>query len=265
MRKRLNLVVAMAVGVAAVAAATGRAAQSPVLSGPDGNTQSIAVTITPQKLSKKTAEPVTLDVTTATSTTTAANGVPVPAVEAVVDFPKGTKIFSKGYPTCDAGLLQNTSTEAALEACKKAQIGGGEGTADLVVGERVFPVGTTITAFNGIPVGGKPVILLHTYSQSPVQTTLVLVGAVSNYDKEGYGPRLDVTIPLIAGGQGAITGFHVKIFKTFSYKGVKRSYVSATCATKKLKSRGKFVFKDGQSLTPAVSGKCAQKPEGKRK
>lgn len=266
-RKRLTVAVAVAVGAAIGIVAIAVAAQSPVLTAPDGNTQSIAIDFTPRKLSKKTAEPVALDVTTATTTTNpAANkGAPIPAVEAIVDFPKGTKIFSRGYPTCDAGLLQNTSTEAALEACKKAKIGIGEGTADLVVGERIFPVGTTITAFNGKPVGGKPVILLHTYSQSPIQTTLVLVGAVSNLNKEGYGPRLDVTIPLIAGGQGAITGFHVKIFKKFRYKGQIRSYVSATCATKKLKGRGKFVFKDGESLTPKLTGKCSQKPEAKVK
>jgi hypothetical protein len=259
MRKRLTLAVAMAISAAVIAVAAAGAAQSPVLKAPDGNTQSIAVKFLPQKLSKTKASPVTLDVTTATSTTTAANGVPVPAVEAIVDFPKGVSIFTRGYPTCDPGLLQNTSTEAALEACKRAKIGGGEGTADLVVGERVFAVGTTITAFNGIPAGGKPVILLHTYSQSPIQTTLVLIGAVSNYNKEGFGPRLDVTIPLIAGGQGAITGFHVKIFKTFAYKGVKRSYVSATCRTKKLRTRGNFVFRDGESLAPEVTQKCSQR------
>jgi hypothetical protein len=267
MRKRLTLVVAMAVSVAVVIVAVAAAAQSPVLNAPDGNTQSIAVSITPQKLSKKTAEPITLNVTTATSTTNpAANkGAPIPAVEAVVDFPKGVTIFSKGYPTCDAGLIQNTSTEAALEACKKAKIGSGVGPADLVVGEKIFPVTTTITAFNGVPVGGKPVILLHTYSQSPIQTTLVLVGTVTSLNKEGYGPRLDVVLPLIAGGQGAITGFQVKIFKTFSYKGKKRSYVSSTCLTKKLKSRGEFIFRDGQSLTPQLTGKCSQKPEAKKK
>lgn len=264
MRKRLTLAVATAVVVVVVVAGIAAAAQSPVLSAPDGNTQSIAINFSPQKLSKKTPEPVTLDVRTATDSTTAANGVPVPATQAIVDFAKGVTIFSKGYPTCDPGLLQNTSTEAALEACKKAKIGGGEGTADLIVGSRVFPVTTTITAFNGVPAGGRPVILLHTYSEAPIQTTLVLIGAVSNYDKEGFGARLDVSIPLIAGGQGAITGFHVKIFKTFLYKGRKRSYVSATCLTKKLKARGQFVFRDGESLTPTVTQKCAQKPERKK-
>lgn len=267
MRKRLTLVGALTLVAALAVAAAAGAVKSPVLNGPDGNTQSIAVSITPQKLSKKVAEPVTLDVTTATTTTNPAanNGAPIPAVEAIVDFPKGLKIFTKGYPTCDAGLLQNTPTEIAIEQCKRAMIGSGSGTADLVVGTKIFPVGTAITAFNGVPVGGKPVILLHTYSQTPIQTTLVLVGTVTNYDKEGYGARLDVSIPLIAGGQGAITGFHVKIFKTFTYKGRKRSYVSATCINKKMKARGRFVFKDGESLTPQLVQKCTQKPEGRKK
>jgi hypothetical protein len=259
MRKRLTLVVAMAVGVATIGGGYSFAAQSPTLQGPDGNTQSIAVNLTPSKRSATKPAPVTLDVTTATGNATTANHVPIPAVEAIVDFPKGLSIFSKGFPTCNAGLLQSTSTEVALEACKKAKIGGGEGTADLVVGSKVFPVTTTITAFNGVPQGGNPVILLHTYSQSPVQTTLVLVGTVKNYNKQGFGARLDVSIPLIAGGQGAITGFHVKVFKKFTYKGKPRSYVSATCPTKTWKSRGQFVFRDGESLTPEVKGKCTPK------
>src|SRR3954454_10631511 len=123
MRKRLTSAVAIAVAAAVSAAGVAGAVQSPVLNGPDGNTQSIAVKFAPQKLSKKKAEPVTLDVTTATTTThPAANtGEPLPAVEAIVDCPTGAKIFSKGSPTCDAGVLQNTSTEAALEACKKAK------------------------------------------------------------------------------------------------------------------------------------------------
>jgi hypothetical protein len=264
MRKRLIFVVAMAVGVAVTAAGIASAVQSPVLVGPDGNTQSIAVKYSPQKLSKKTAEPITLEVKTATTSTTSPSGTPIPAVRAVVDFPKGLKIFTKGYPTCDPALLQNTSTEKAVEECKRAIIGTGQGSANLQVGEQVFPVITGITAFNGVPQGGKPVILLHNYSSSPIQTTLVLVGVVKNFNQGPYGTRLDVEIPLIAGGQGALTGFGVKIFKTFSYQGKKRSYVSATCLTKKLKTRGEFVFRDGEALTPEVTQKCAQKAEKKK-
>lgn len=256
MRKRLTLAVALAVGVTAIAGGYSLAAQSPTLQGADGNTQSIAVNITPNKRSATKPAPVTLEVKTATDNATTANGVPIPAVRAIVDFPKGMSIFAKGYPTCDSGSIQSASTEVALEQCKKARIGSGQGTADLVVGSRVFPVTTTIVAFNGKPQGGKPVILLHNYSQSPVQTTLVLVGVVKNYNKQGFGARLDVTIPLIAGGQGALTSFQVKVFKKFFFKGKQRSYISATCPTRTWKARGQFVFRDGESLTPVVKGKC---------
>lgn len=259
MRKRLTLVVAMALGVATAAAAYAIAYQSPTLTGADGNTQSIAMNITPSKRPATKAVPVTLQVKTATSSTTSANGVPSPATRAIIDFPKGLSIFSKGYPTCDPAKIQNTSTEVAEEACKKAKLGTGEGTADLVVGSKVFPVKTAIVAFNGVPQGGKPVVLLHNYSQSPVQTTLVLVGVVSSYNKQGFGARLDVSIPLIAGGQGAITSFGTKISKTFKYKGKTHGYVNASCPSKKWKARGEFDFKDGEALTPVVHGKCAQK------
>lgn len=259
MRKRLTLAVAMAVGVAVAVAGVAAAVQSPTLVGADGNTQSIAVKYSPQKLSKKRAEPVTLEVKTATSSQTAANGVPVPAVQAIIDFPKGLKIFSKGYPTCDPAVLQNTSTEKAVEECKRAQLGTGQGSADLVVGEKVFPVVTGITAFNGVPQGGKPVILLHNYSATPIQTTLVLVGVVKSYNKGAFGARLDVEIPLIAGGQGALTSFGVKISKTFKYKGKKHGYVNASCPSKKWKARGEFDFLDGEALTPVVKGKCTPK------
>lgn len=256
MRKRLTLAVAMAVGVAAIGTGYSVAAQSPTLQGPDGNTQSIALELTPNKRPAKKAVPVTLNVRTATDNATTSNGVPIPAVRAIIDFPKGMTIFSKGFPTCDAGSIQNTSTEVALEQCKKAKIGTGTGTADLVVGSKVFPVTTNIIAFNGKPQGGKPVILLHNYSQSPIQTTLVLIGVVKNYNKQGFGARLDVSIPLIAGGQGALTSFQTKVFKKFRYKGKLRSYVSATCPTKTWKARGQFVFRDGESLTPQLKGKC---------
>ncbi len=83
---------------------------------------------------------------------------------------------------------------------------------------------------------------------------------MTRYDREGYGPRLDVSIPLIAGGVGALTDFQTGIFKTFAYKGRKRSYVTAMCRKGRLKARGKFVFKDGESLTPKLTQRCKQGP-----
>lgn len=258
MHRRPTLIAGLAV-VAMTAIAAAAAFAGPVVSGKDGNTQSIDSVIGPKKLSKSTFTPATLKVTTATTTTTAANGVPSPAVRAVIDFDRNVKLFTKGVPTCDPAKLQNTSTEAALQACRTAKIGSGTASALLPVGAQVFPVNQTVTAFNGVPQGGKPVIILHTYGTTPIQTTLVLVGTVSNYNKQGYGPRLDLQIPLIAGGAGALTGVQVKIDKKYSYRGKKRSFVSGKCTTGKLKARGAFTFKDDEVLTAFSTQTCKKK------
>jgi len=259
MRRRPFLIAGIAAMVAAIAATA--AVAGPVVTGPDGNTQSIDSLIAPKKLSKTKFTPATLNVTTLTTSTTAANGVPSPAVHATIDFDKNARLYTKGLPTCDQAKLQNQSTEVAERVCGKAKIGSGNAIALLHVGPVVYNVEQTVTAFNGVPKGGKPVVILHSYGTTPLQTTLVLVGTVSNYNKEGYGPRLDLEIPLIAGGTGALKEFQVKIDKKWRFKGEKRSFISGKCPnSKKLKARGKFTYRDGESLTAFAKQTCKQLP-----
>ncbi|MGE5527463.1 MAG: hypothetical protein ACM3Q9_02235 [Methanosarcina sp.] len=257
MRRRPFLFAALIAAILAAVAAS-VAIAGPVVTGPDGNTQSIDSLIGPKKLSKKELTPATLKVTTLTTSTTHANGVPSPAVQATIDFDKNAVLYTKGLPTCDPAKLQSQSTENAERACGRAKIGSGEATAFLPVGEKVYLVEQTVTAFNGVPKGGKPVVILHTYGTTPLQTSLVLIGTVSRFNKEGYGPRLDLQIPLLPNG-GALKEFEVKINKKWRYKGVRRSFISAKCPnSKKLKARGKFTFKDGESLTAYSKQTCKQ-------
>ncbi len=263
MRKR-SISVALAAISATAALTASVALAGPTVSGPDGNTQSIETVIAPGRLPKKALAPASLKVVTKTATTTAANGVPNPAVDATIDFDKGASIFTKGLPTCNPALLQNVSTEIAEQKCGRAKIGTGKAHALLASGSKVYDIEQTVTAFNGVPQGGKPTVLLHTYGTTPIQTTLVLIGTVSNYDKQSYGPRLQVQIPLIAGGTGALTEFQVTISKRWSYKGNKVSFISAECATKTLKTRSVFTYLDGSSLEALHSQSCTQKPEAKK-
>lgn len=264
MRKRLTLLA----GLAAAAAVVGPAPVA--IAGPvgapvaaaDGNSQAIGAVIAPRKLGRKGFTPASLEVTTALSTSTAADGVPVPTTQVTIDFDRNARIFTRGVPTCDPAKLQNTSTEVALQQCGKARIGSGTATALLPVGPTVYAVQQTVTAFNGVPQGGEPVVLLHSYGTTPIQTTLVLIGRVSNLDREGYGPRLDVEVPPIAGGTGALTDFSVKIDHKYRYRGKPVSYISARCpSSKKLKTRSVFSFRDGQTADPTYHQSCAQNPK----
>jgi hypothetical protein len=262
MRKRLCIAISGALAVAVATAACAFAAVGPA---PDGNTQEASISFKPTKLGKKTATPVTLSVTTKTATVSEPLGKPVPVTQAILDFDKGATVFAKGYPTCPASELEGASTETALEKCKRAQIGSGTATVLLPSSRGVAAGSATVTAFNGVPQGGNPVVLLHVYLTTPLTTTQVLTGVVTKYGKEGYGPRLTVDVPPIAGGAGALTDFQVNVFKKFTYKGKQVSYVSSTCASKKLKGRAQFIYKDGQSLTVEGTQKCSQKPEPKKK
>ncbi|HET8956470.1 MAG TPA: hypothetical protein VFN18_12500 [Solirubrobacterales bacterium] len=244
---------ALTAAVAATAAWAG-----PTVTAPDGNTQSIDSQIRPKRLSKTKFTPGSLEVTTLTTSTTDPNGVPSPAVHAVIDFDRNARLYTKGLPTCDPAKLQSQSTEVAERVCGKAKIGTGHAIAYLKAG-KVYEVPQTVTAFNGVPKDGKPVVLLHTYGTTPLQVSLVLEGTVSNYNKEGYGPRLDLNIPLLAGGTGALKEFNVKIDKKWSFKGEKRSFISAKCTgSKKLKARGTFTFRDGEALTAYSKQSCKQ-------
>ncbi len=255
--RRSPFLIAMSAVLAVVIAATAAWA-GPTVSGPNGNTQSIDVQVRPKKLSKKKLTPGTLEVTTLTTSTTDPSGVPVPAVHATIDFDRNMALYTKGLPRCDSAKLQSQSTEVAERVCRSAKIGSGHAIAYLKAG-KVYEVPQTVTAFNGIPKGGKPTIILHTYGTTPLQVSLVLEGTVSNYAKEGYGPRLDLDVPLIAGGTGALKEFNVKIDKKWRFKGVKRSFISATCPnSKKLKSRGTFTYRDGESLTALSKQSCKQ-------
>jgi hypothetical protein len=263
MRKRSLAVGLAATMLAALVASVAVAGPvgAPVDSS-DGNSQSIGSLIKPKRLYEKQFSPASLEVTTKLSTKTAANGVPVPTTRVLVDFDKNAKLYTKGIPTCDAGKLQNKSTEIAKRECGRAEIGSGKATALLPVGTQVFTVEQDVTAFNGKPKGKRPVVLLHTYGTKPIQTTLVLTGTVSNYNKQGFGPRLDVEVPLIANGAGALIYFNVTIDKKWKFKGQRRSFLEAKCPkSKKLKTRSVFTFHDGQTTDPTYRQSCKQKPE----
>lgn len=253
MRRHSFLVAAAVSAVAAIA--TSAAVAGPTVSGSDGNTQSIDALITPKKLSKTSFTPATLKVTTLTTSTTDPNGVPSPAIHATIDFDRNARLFTKGLPTCNPSQVQSKSTEEAERACGKAKIGSGHALAYLRAGQ-VYEVPQTVTAFNGTPKGGKPTVVLHTYGTVPLTASLVLVGTVSNYGKEGYGPRLDLEVPLIAGGTGALKEFQVTIKKKWRYKGQQRSFISARCTSGKLKARGTFSYRDGESLTAFSKQTC---------
>ncbi len=260
MRKRSTLLVSLLVAAATAVAASVAVAGKPVTT-PDGNAQAIKAVIAPHRLSKTKWTPGSLTVTTTLRNPSASNGVPVPTVEVLIDFDRNTRIFTRGLPTCDPSKVQNVSTEVGRRKCRRAIIGYGKATALIPINGQVFTAKQTVTAFNGTPTeDGKPRIVLQSYGTKPTVTTLVLKGPVTHYNRQGYGPRLELEVPKIAGGAGALTDFKVTINKRWRYRGRPVSFISSKCPrSKRLKVRSVFTFLDGQASKPVDVRRCAQK------
>jgi hypothetical protein len=246
MRKHLVWVLglALAIGVANVAVGA--------------NFQKITGTFKPNtNLSKTKYKAGNVNVITETGDS---DGNVSPATRAKVFFDDDLRFTTRGLAKCDPAKLTNTSTEQAKARCRAAMVGAGAATVALGGStDEGARLGATVTAFNGPPKNGKPVILLHSRTDPPLNSTVVLVGVLKPLPAAGdFGNVLDVSIPQLPGNT-AITRFQVKVQKNFSVAGKRKSYVSGRCSdgNKKINYKGTFIFDGSPAKTATHSQPCS--------
>lgn len=198
---------------------------------------------TTPKFDKKTFKATSVEVETTTSDAANPAAMPPKATTAQIIFDKkDMKFNTKAVPGCDPSSIAGTTTAAALAACGSAQVGAGSAIAALPFGaggtRTDYPV--VVTAFNRSDAKG---ILLHSRVDS-LGTTTVLTGAIS-------GTTLNIQIPPLGGGVGAIAQFQTKVNK--------KDYVQGRCKSKTIKTSSTFTFSDAPAATASDSQKCKQK------
>jgi hypothetical protein len=210
--------------------------------------------ISPQKLPKKSAAPITLTVSGAIKT---ADGSHVPALKTLsLQFDKHGSIYTKGLPTCDPRKLQSTLTAQAKKVCGPALVGSGEVKAQIAFPEQApFNASGPLLIFNGQPKGGKPVLVFHVHANVPAPTTFVTSGVISKASGK-YGTSTEIAIPTIVGGQGSLTSFKATLHKLWTYKGQRKSLLLASCPTGSLFAHGEFKFADGTKISGDIAKSC---------
>jgi hypothetical protein len=209
--------------------------------------QAIDGKITPTKLPKKAYKNATLSVTTTGADADDPNAIPAPTNRAKIDFPKNMRIKQDSAPRCEESL-EGTDRAAALALCGDSKVskdGGSSATVALPLG----PGGSRtdlpaeVMVFNG---EGKTLLLWTRVTA--VSTTTILEGTIRNASGKPYGKQLDVTVPPIAGGLGALTEFNAKVNK--------KSFIQAHCASKTMKFRGEFRYDGAPKEVVTDSHKC---------
>ena len=107
-------------------------------------------------------------------------------------------------------------------------------------------------------------LLLHFFATVPVRVTLVFPLTISRRGKGQFGTVLRADIPAVGGGVGAVTEIDLKIGREYTYRGRRRSYLSASCAAPAgfpgavfPLARGSFHFVDGRTLQTTLTSDCS--------
>ena len=214
--------------------------------------------ISPTKLPRHGKAPVTARLNAAISTR---DGSHPPAFESMdLKIERNIAIDPVGLPTCRAGQLQATSSAAAKSACGDAIVGSGE--ADVVV---AFPeppgfrsTGPMIL-FPGGQKGPTTTLLLHAYVNVPAPTAIVVPATVTRIHEGRFGLRIQATVPKIAGGSGSVTNFKLVVGRKFTYKGKKKSFLTAGCPNGIWMAKGEASFVDGTKLHISHPFPCTPK------
>ncbi len=215
----------------------------------------------PRSLPRDRPAPVTVDVRGSIGTT---DGSHPPALSRFeIELNRNGRISTVGLPACTGPLLQSTSTETALERCRPALVGRGHFAADVQFPSTVpVPAAGTMLAFFGRQ-DGRPAVLLHLYGTAPVRTTFVLALKISHRADGRFGTVFAAKIPSLAGGLGSVTEIDLEIGRTYTYRGQRRSFISASCAAPAgfpgavfSLARGNFYFADGRKVDTVLSRDC---------
>jgi hypothetical protein len=215
----------------------------------------------PHALPRDRLAPVTIDVQGAISTT---DGTHPPAVRKIeIAINRHGLLSTQGLPACSSALLQSTSTETALKRCRAALVGRGHFGANVEFPNSAPVLATgTMLAFYG-KSNGEQALLLHLYATTPVRATFVLPLTISHHGNQLFGTILSAKIPTLAGGIGSVTKIDLKIGRNYTYRGQRRSFISASCpapvgfpgAVFSL-ARGSFYFADGKKIQTTLSRDC---------
>ncbi|HSS43440.1 MAG TPA: NHL repeat-containing protein [Solirubrobacterales bacterium] len=216
--------------------------------------------LSPKKLPRKGAAPISVSV--GGDITTTDQSPPPRLLSLSIELNRNGRIDSTGLPVCPYDALEPASSKRALSACRPALVGEGTFDAEIALpGQPTYPAHGKMLAFNGRK-GGKPVLFGHIYSPHPFANSFVIVFQIEKA-RGTYGTKLEAKLPRSLGNWGKLTGIELNLNRRYSYKGQRRSYVSAGCPAPKGSNftvfslaRTTFGFEGGRTLAGTLTGTC---------
>ncbi|HEX5713464.1 MAG TPA: hypothetical protein VFX85_09150 [Solirubrobacterales bacterium] len=219
--------------------------------------------IEPNALPRHARAPIAVAVT---GTIRTLSGEQPPALRGIsIAINQGGHVDSYGLPRCFRHQIEPSSTEEALARCGSALVGRGSYHADISFPEQsAFPSDGRVLAFNTV-VDGKRAILAHVYGGQPIPITRIFVFHIRETPGT-YGTILKASLPASINRYGYLKQISLRLHRLYTYKGQRRSYLSAACAAPAGFPGATFSFAhasmwfaDGRTLSSTLTRSCKVK------
>lgn len=203
--------------------------------------------ISPEALPKHGRAPVTARLNAEVSTRDGSHPPPFKSVDLKID--KTISLDAEGLPVCRASQITASTTATVKKACGGAIVGSGDAEVEVAFPEQApFRATGPLVLFNGGVRGPVTTLLLHAYVNVPAPTAIVVKAKITKIHEGRFGMRIQAEVPRIAGGSGSVTMFDLRVGRRYTYKGKKKSFLSASCPTGIWVAKGQASFKDGTKL-----------------
>ncbi len=216
--------------------------------------------VAPHALPRVGTAPVSVSLSGAIKTT---DGTAPPQLRTVtLAINRNGRLDYQGLPRCNFHQIQPATTAEAKEACRKSLVGTGSFEAHVALPEQSpFPSKGQVLAFNG-NLHGRPVIYAHIFGTEPLPQSYVLAFRIRRTKGE-YATTLEAELPRVAAEWGYVSGISLTLQRSFTYKGKRRSYLSAGCPAPKgfpgatfSFAKASFGFEDGRLLSSKLQRSC---------
>lgn len=217
--------------------------------------------ISPRSLPREGAAPVRVNVETTVRTTDAAD--PPPQLRSIaIGINREGKVFDRGLPTCRVRRIQPATIAAARRICGGAIVGSGHvGVRVLLQNQRPFTFTGPLLVFNAKPAGGKRRLLAQVYGTRPPSAFVLSFRILRRPGT--FGTVIRTVLPQSARRWAYVTHFDMELRRTYSYRGKRRSFVSAGCPAPDgfpgavyPFARGVFEFAGGRRITSTLIRDC---------
>jgi hypothetical protein len=168
-----------------------------------------------------------------------AGGELLPRVTRIeLGLPAQGVVSTRGLPTCSQQQLRNARPPEALAACRSALVGRGRLAAQVKAPNQApFAIHTRLLAFNG-RTGGRRAVLLHAFAADP--PTVAVIPVELREGSGRFGLALVADLPRALGPWPRFADFDLTLSRRYSYRGKRRSYLSASCPIPRRLTAGFF-------------------------